>query len=129
MNKKYIEIDQDSKQEYLMYKNFCESKSLKPVKYDLYYSECAISDLKKVLGVVDEINLFEKIWSIHGIKYKSSYNHPNNLGKWTTAFEVIDQELLEKSNLFKHYSYITEERVKNRKESFQNNVNEFWGDD
>jgi hypothetical protein len=139
MSKKlYVEIGQDSKEEYLLYKNFCESNQIK-IKTQRYF-DCEDEKLEEVFcekfGSTDEAD--EKMFELHGIKYGTSYNHPHDEGSWTTAFEVVDKEVFEKTPCYEylkkqHYGdpdvYIDEDWVQGRKYSFKQRVDAFFGDD
>ena len=134
MNKKYVEIRQDYEEEYLMYKTFCDSNNVEIPSYEDF-------DLDSIDEILDE--KFGKQWNremykTHGLKFKTYYNDPEDLGSWTTAYEVVDQNLFEKTNTY-HYLkdslfeepdvYFDEEYVETCENIFNQRVDRFFGDD
>jgi hypothetical protein len=137
-NKIYVEIGQDSKELYLMYKNFCESNQIKIKTQKHFDSEDEEMEKKfcEKFGSTEEAD--EKMFEMHGVKYGTSYNHPLDEYRWITAFEVVNKEAFEKTPCYEYLKkkqydgddvYITEKRVQNRKHSFKQRVDAFFGDD
>ena len=136
-NKIYVEIHQDSKEEYLMYKNFCESNQIK-IKTQRYF-DSEDEKLEKVFceKYGDTMKAWEKMYEMHGLRYGTSYNHEHDEGSWTTAFEVLDKEVFEKTPCYEYLKkqhedpdvYICDDFVQGRKYSFKQRVDAFFGDD
>jgi hypothetical protein len=135
-NKLYVEIRDDHKEEYLMYKNFCEKNQIK-IKTQKYFDT---EDEKMEKAFCEKFeNTFiamDKMYEMHGLMYNTTYNDPYDEGSWTTVFEVVDKEVFEKTPCYEYLKkqhedpnvYIDEDWVNGRKYSFDQRVDAFFGE-